>query len=247
MNDIERAKAEVFIEQTKQGLLKVVGSRLDAIKALLMPDLGDVIDCEVPESRPPQAHSLKCWPRYFDMLWFGTKHAEVRLNDRDYQPGDYLCLREYDQSRICRPTTDADAYSGRWIVCKVSSVCDLDAVALTGHVLLSLEFGVCGNGRHTHDHPRATGIAANDRLYNALVGGEERWSERHVQAREPMVPAMRRQLHGEADRNWVRLPPNAPPATERFEPRRVPISQGDGHADEVPSFEPVRNTRGPVS
>ena len=50
-------------------------------------------------------HFLKTWPGFFSGLVDGTKTAEVRINDRNFQVGDVLVLREYDP-RAC-------SYTGR--------------------------------------------------------------------------------------------------------------------------------------
>lgn len=41
-------------------------------------------------------HELKCWPQYFQRVKDGTKTFEVRINDRGFQPGDKVTLREFD-------------------------------------------------------------------------------------------------------------------------------------------------------
>jgi hypothetical protein len=49
--------------------------------------------------RPPTIHDLKTWTEFFDLVWSGRKTCEVRVDDRDYQAGDDLHLRDYDRAR----------------------------------------------------------------------------------------------------------------------------------------------------
>lgn len=41
-------------------------------------------------------HVLKCWPQHFAAIVFDQKTFEVRYNDRGYERGDILILREYN-------------------------------------------------------------------------------------------------------------------------------------------------------
>ncbi len=41
-------------------------------------------------------HELKCWPDYFAAIRAGTKTFEMRRNDRGFQLGDIVVLREFD-------------------------------------------------------------------------------------------------------------------------------------------------------
>jgi len=46
-----------------------------------------------------QTHRLKTWPEYFNAVVDGTKTFEVRKNDRNYQIGDMLVLKEFDPQK----------------------------------------------------------------------------------------------------------------------------------------------------
>lgn len=41
-------------------------------------------------------HDMKCWPIHYIEVCAGRKTCEVRLNDRNFQVGDFLCLREWN-------------------------------------------------------------------------------------------------------------------------------------------------------
>ncbi len=41
-------------------------------------------------------HELKIWPQYYCRVADGSKTFEVRKNDRGFQPGDIVTLKEFD-------------------------------------------------------------------------------------------------------------------------------------------------------
>lgn len=45
-------------------------------------------------------HELKIWPQYYCRVADGSKTFEVRKNDRGFQPGDTVILKEYDPAEI---------------------------------------------------------------------------------------------------------------------------------------------------
>jgi hypothetical protein len=75
-----------------------------------------------PSSRAPategerRVHDVKCWPEPFAALRRDEKPYEIRVNDRDYQVGDVLRLREWlpMSYRHITPVDryDADGYTG---------------------------------------------------------------------------------------------------------------------------------------
>ena len=59
-------------------------------------------------------HELKCWPRPFHKMLLGEKTFEFRKNDRNYQTGDTLHLREFDPS--------TEKYSGEELWVRVTYI-----------------------------------------------------------------------------------------------------------------------------
>ena len=75
-------------------------------------------------------HELKAWPGFFAGLVDGTKTSEVRKNDRHFEVGDRLRLREFN--------AEAGEYTGRVEVRVISRVDDLRLITgVNGLVLLS--------------------------------------------------------------------------------------------------------------
>jgi hypothetical protein len=57
--------------------------------------------------RPRMTHELKCWPGNFEATVRGDKHHEIRVNDRDFQVGDLVILREFIPDGSCDVKTRA--------------------------------------------------------------------------------------------------------------------------------------------
>lgn len=66
-------------------------------------------------------HGLKIGPLYFNAVSNGEKKAELRINDRNYQCGDFLLLREW-----------AGEYSGSKLVVKVTHILPLEGLVTVG-------------------------------------------------------------------------------------------------------------------
>jgi hypothetical protein len=64
-------------------------------------------------------HELKTHIDPFEATRRGDKPYELRKNDRDFQVGDTLLLREWDNYNWNKKP-DADRYTGRWVLAKVT-------------------------------------------------------------------------------------------------------------------------------
>ena len=45
-------------------------------------------------------HELKIWPQYYQAVADGSKTFEVRKNDRGFQKGDEVVLKEWDPTEM---------------------------------------------------------------------------------------------------------------------------------------------------
>lgn len=88
--------------------------------------------------REIKKHELKCWPEYFRAIVANEKLFEVRLNDRDFQVGDILQLREWNP--------DTKTYTGAYISRKVTYILEgmgklnsPSSALRIGYVVMSLE------------------------------------------------------------------------------------------------------------
>lgn len=76
-------------------------------------------------------HELKCWPEYFTAVWNFTKPFEIRKNDRNFQVGDTLKLREWE------PATET--YTGAWVTRQVSFITLFPEGLRDGYVCMGLK------------------------------------------------------------------------------------------------------------
>jgi hypothetical protein len=77
-------------------------------------------------------HELKSWPGQFQAMWTGLKRTEFRRDERGYQLGDQLELREWDPTR--------QEYTGFRLTARVTHLVrgpELEVPA--GFVVLSIE------------------------------------------------------------------------------------------------------------
>ena len=95
-------------------------------------------------------HELKCWPEFFQAMMDGKKTFEARRNDRNYQVGDTLILKEWCPADSIHSAVGD--YSGREIKAIVTYVLQgSEANCKTGigegFCVMSIKF--CGVGFET--------------------------------------------------------------------------------------------------
>jgi hypothetical protein len=74
-------------------------------------------------------HFLKCWPEFFQSVKIGDKMADLRKDDRNYQIGDTLFLREYDPKR--------DMFTGHTCFVTITAVLRNFGGLMPGYCVLS--------------------------------------------------------------------------------------------------------------
>jgi hypothetical protein len=75
-------------------------------------------------------HELKCWSEPFNEIVNGMKKFEYRLNDRNYEVGDILYLREW--------IPDTKNYTGCVITKSVTSILKTGFGLPEGYCIMSL-------------------------------------------------------------------------------------------------------------
>lgn len=75
----------------------------------------------------PKAHELKIMPKYYSSVADGTKRFELRYNDRNFNIGDTLILREWDGD-----------YTGRKLTCNVDYILNGHNGLDEGYVIMGI-------------------------------------------------------------------------------------------------------------
>ena len=77
-------------------------------------------------------HELKIYPKYFEKVLDGTKTFEVRKNDRGFQVGDTVILKEFDNIK----------HSGREIQAEITYILGDEFYGVSeGYVVFALKKG----------------------------------------------------------------------------------------------------------
>lgn len=75
-------------------------------------------------------HELKSIEPYFSDVWYGSKTFEVRINDRDFQAGQKLLLKSYDEV--------LSYYLPKEILCTISYIMRDSRYIKEGYVILGI-------------------------------------------------------------------------------------------------------------
>lgn len=70
-------------------------------------------------------HELKTWPLHFQAIYDGRKRFEFRYNDREFQIGDFLYLREWEpyiKKEYLSYNKDGGNYLGRSIFARITYI-----------------------------------------------------------------------------------------------------------------------------
>lgn len=79
-----------------------------------------------------QTHELKICNEHFEDIWNGVKTFEIRRNDRNFQVGDELCLKEFNP--------ETEKYTGSICHVKVKYILKGGHFGLKkGYVIMSIE------------------------------------------------------------------------------------------------------------
>ena len=98
-----------------------------------------------------RVHKIKTLPQYFQPLCEGIKTLELRLNDRDYQVGDFLYS--------CEWSPNAQAFTKRTCILEVTHIVDAaeGSWLVPGNVAMSVAHPGNYNVRKVIEHLESTG------------------------------------------------------------------------------------------
>jgi len=77
-------------------------------------------------------HELKTHQQFYEAAWSGLKTFEVRKNDRNYQVGDTLILKEWDHTK--------EVYTGQKLRVEVTYILSDPQYVAKGFVILAINY-----------------------------------------------------------------------------------------------------------
>lgn len=83
-----------------------------------------------------RTHVLKTWPSFFGDMLSGAKTFELRKDDRGFEVGEKLDLREWDPTSM-----DESKFTGRRLSVRISYILRDSKFGLaTGYCIMGIEF-----------------------------------------------------------------------------------------------------------
>lgn len=77
-----------------------------------------------------KTHTVKILPEYYEAVSSGKKLFEVRKNDRGYNAGDFILLREYESQ---------EGFSGRALLCRITYMLSDESYCKEGYSILGIK------------------------------------------------------------------------------------------------------------
>lgn len=84
------------------------------------------------------AHSVKCWPEFFEEILADRKKFDLRKNDRSYAVDDWLELHEWQPDRREEDCKEGAA-SGRILTVRITCITSGLAGLKEGYVILGIQ------------------------------------------------------------------------------------------------------------
>ncbi len=85
-------------------------------------------------------HELKCWPPYYYFIYQGIKTFELRNNDRNFQTGDMIVLKEYQPNK--------KIYTGREMILRITFMLTKYPGLENGYVIFQFNILNPGSGKN---------------------------------------------------------------------------------------------------
>lgn len=116
-----------------------------------------------------KTHTLKTWPQYFQAVKDEIKTFELRYNDRQFQVGNRLRLREFAPCATCRGEGKFPKEVGSWVDSRLGH-CTSETIPCPDCQ------GTKGTYTGTHIDVRVTYVLVSDHLLPGYVAlGIQKW------------------------------------------------------------------------